>query len=227
MSEETRVSPARTLRDLVPGEAWEQLTSGRRRTHPAGTTLLRQGDTGTHVLALIDGLVKVVRRDVDGRERLLSFRGPGEVLGDMAVQNGRTRLADVQTISVCEVASIPACVFRSFVLRHDLPGRLACLANDRLWEQTEAGEGDLDQRLAGTLLRLMAMSGDRAFRLTRTELAQHLGAGRNSVSDALRRLGPGCVRADKTCIEVVDARRLHDALRRPRPDRPPVPSGRQ
>ncbi|MGW7793374.1 Crp/Fnr family transcriptional regulator [Streptomyces tricolor] len=212
MSEHTRVSPARTLRDLVPGEAWDQLTSGRRRTHPAGTTLLRQGDTGTHVLALVRGLVKVVRRDIDGRERLLSFRGPGEVLGEIAVQNGRTRLADVQTMRECEVASIPASVFESFVVRHDLPGRLACLANDRLWEQTEAGEGDLDQRLAGVLLRLVSMSEDRVFRLTRTELAQHLGAGRNSVSDALRRLGPRCVRADKTCIEVVDERRLHALL---------------
>ncbi|QTE02023.1 Crp/Fnr family transcriptional regulator [Streptomyces cyanogenus] len=214
MSEDIRVSPARTLRDLVPGEAWDQLTSGPRRTHPAGTTLLRQGDTGTHVLALISGLVKIVRRNIDGRERLLSFRGPGEVLGEMAVQNHRTRLADVQAISTCQVTSIPANAFRHFVERHNLPGRLACLANDRLWEQTEAGEGDLDQRLAGVLLRLAAMSDDSVFRLTRRELAQHLGVSRNSVSDALRRLGPSCVRADKTCIEVMDERRLHDVLRR-------------
>ncbi|WP_051790776.1 Crp/Fnr family transcriptional regulator [Streptomyces sp. NRRL S-1022] len=214
MSEEIRASTTRTLRDLVPVEAWDELTSGRRRIHPAGTVLLRQGDTGTHVLALLRGLVKVVRRDIDGRERLLSFRGPGEVLGEMAVQNDRIRLADVQAISICEVASLPAHTFRHFVERHGLPGKLACLANDRLWEQTQAGEGDLDQRLAGALLRLVAMSGDRVFRLTRTELAQHLGAGRNSVSDALRRLGPSRVRADKTCIEVVDERRLHDVMRR-------------
>ncbi|SEP96891.1 Cyclic nucleotide-binding domain-containing protein [Streptomyces sp. yr375] len=74
---EDHVFSVRTLRDLVSDEAWAGLTRHRPRTYPADKTLLRQGDAGTHVLALISGMVKVVRTDRDGRQRLLAFRGRG------------------------------------------------------------------------------------------------------------------------------------------------------
>ncbi|AYN38570.1 Crp/Fnr family transcriptional regulator [Streptomyces dangxiongensis] len=230
MSEQTLLSQARTLHDLIPGEAWRSLTALPHRSHTAGQTLLRQGEAGTHVLALIQGLVKVVRRSVDGRDKLLSFRGPGEVLGEVAVQDGNARLADVLTLTKCKVASVPAAAFRDLVRQYDLTETLNRLALSRLREQTEAGEGDLDQRLAATLLRLMALSGGHSFRLTRLELAQHLGVGRGTVSEALRRLEPGCVRAGRTSIEVVDEHWLLRTLQRRastrRASRRPETSGR-
>ncbi|MGW3210153.1 Crp/Fnr family transcriptional regulator [Streptomyces sp. NPDC001135] len=213
MSEQSPLLPPTTLRDLAPVEAWRTLTDFPGRTHAAGQTLLRQGEAGTHVLALTQGMVKVVRRSMDGRDRLLSFRGPGEVLGEMAVQDGDTRLADVQTITECKVTCVPAAAFRALVKDHDLTEKLNRIALSRLREQTQASEGDLDQRLTATLLRLMTLSGARSFRLTRLELAQHLDVGRGSVSEALRRLGPGCVRVGRTSLTIVDEGGLHRALR--------------
>ncbi|MFC9928046.1 Crp/Fnr family transcriptional regulator [Streptomyces sp. NPDC127190] len=213
MSEETPLSPYATLRDTAPFEAWRDLTGRPARRHPAGVTLLRQGEPGTHILVLLHGVVKVVRRSADGREKLLSFRGPGEVLGEMAVQDGDTRLADVQTITECKVIPVSARDFRDVVRRHGLGEQLARLAVSRLREQTQAGEGDLDRRLAAVLLRLLALSGAHTFRLTRVELAQHLDTGRRSVSEALRRLGPECVRVGRTSVQVVDERRLRAVLR--------------
>ncbi|MEU2063189.1 Crp/Fnr family transcriptional regulator [Streptomyces sp. NPDC013455] len=212
MSEQSPLSPPTTLRDLAPVAWWSMAGAYPARAHTAGQILLRQGEAGTHVLALMQGIVKVVRRSVDGRDRLLSFRGPGEVLGEMAVQDGDARLADVQTVTDCKVAVVPAAAFRALVKEHDLTEKLNRLALGRLREQTEAGEGDLDQRLAATLLRLMALSGERSFRLTRLELAQHLDVGRGSVSEALRRLGPGCVRAGRTSVEITDEGGLRRAL---------------
>ncbi|MFI1800194.1 Crp/Fnr family transcriptional regulator [Streptomyces sp. NPDC020379] len=204
MSEENYVSPARILRDLVPGEAWEGLTCFPRKRHSAGATLLRQGDSGTHVLALIRGMVKVVRGESGGRDRLLAFRGPGEVLGEMAVQDGGGRLAHVRAISECEVSVVPAEEFRDFVKRHNLASQLAEYAVSRVREQTQACEGDIGRRLALALLRLVEISGARSFSITREELAQHLGVGRNSVSGVLKRFGTERVRAERTRIEVAD-----------------------
>ncbi|MGW1836045.1 Crp/Fnr family transcriptional regulator [Streptomyces sp. BBFR2] len=205
MSEQFGAALAHVLRDLVPSEAWAALADHPRRRHPAGTVLLRQGDSGTHVCALLGGMVKVVRTDADGRERLLAFRGPGEVLGEMAVQTGGLRLADVRTLSACEVAIVPADTFHRFVKRYDLATQLAAYAVNRLREQTQASEGAIEQRLAATLLRLVEICGADTFSLTREDLAQHLGVSRNSVTKALTRFGPQRVRAERTRIHVVDA----------------------
>ncbi|MFI5773197.1 helix-turn-helix domain-containing protein, partial [Streptomyces sp. NPDC051658] len=93
--------------------------------------------------------------------------------------------------------------------------------NGRLWgvcrghgQQTQSCEGDIDQRLAATLLRLIEISGARSFSLTRDELAQHLGVGRNSVTEALERLGSHRVRFGRTRIEVLDEVHLSRLLNR-------------
>ncbi|MEU0688000.1 Crp/Fnr family transcriptional regulator [Streptomyces uncialis] len=205
--------PVRALRDLVPAEAWEELTRYPSWTYEADQRLLEQGTEGTHVLALTEGMVKVVRGDRDGRQRLLAFRGPGEILGEMALQDGGRRLADVWAMSRCRAAKVPAEDFHRFVLRHGLAYPLAALASRRLREQTEAGDGSVHERLAMALLRLVeASGGTRSFSLTRPLLAQHIGVGRNSVTKALARLGPGRVIATKNRIEVTSVEGLRSVL---------------
>ncbi|MFD4829302.1 Crp/Fnr family transcriptional regulator [Streptomyces uncialis] len=210
---EQYVGSARALRDLLPAEAWDGLTRYPSRTYAADLTLLRQGTEGTHVLALTGGMVKVVRTDRDGRQRLLAFRGPGEILGEMALQDGGRRLADVRTMSGCTASVVPAEDFHRLVLRHRLAYPLARLASSRLREQTEVGDGSVHERLAMALLRLVEVSGGtRSFSLTREELAQHIGVGRNSVSKALARLGPDRVHATKSRIDVTSVEGLRSAL---------------
>ncbi|MEU1291176.1 MULTISPECIES: Crp/Fnr family transcriptional regulator [unclassified Streptomyces] len=212
MSEYSSFS-ARTLRDLVSGEAWAGLTRYPCWTYAPDRTLLRQGSTGTHVLALISGMVKVVRTDRDGRQRLLAFRGPGEILGEMALQHGGERLADVLTMSKCKASVVPAEDFRRFVEDHQLAYPLAVLASSRLREQTEVYDGAVHERLAMALLRLVDASGGVcSFSLTREELAQHVGVGRNSVTKALNRLGPGLVEAAKDRVHVTGPDELRKVL---------------
>ncbi|MFE8915521.1 Crp/Fnr family transcriptional regulator [Streptomyces globisporus] len=212
MSEDSSILVS-SLRDLVSNEVWAGLTAYPEWRRPAGKTLLWQGTEGTQVLALVSGLVKVVRTDRDGRKRLLAFRGPGEILGEMALRRGDVRLADVQTMSTCKVSVIPADDFRRLAREHGLAGPLADLAIRRLKEQTEVYDGDVRERLVMALLRLVEVSGgERSFSLTRDELAQHIGVGRKSVSQALAQLGPGLVQAAKSRVGVVDVQALRRAL---------------
>ncbi|MEU3601816.1 Crp/Fnr family transcriptional regulator [Streptomyces sp. NPDC006798] len=209
-----RHSSARTLRDLVSKEVWAELTRRPLGFRPSGVTLLEQGTPGTGAFALISGMVKVIRRDRDDRQRLLAFRGPGEILGEMALQHGGERLADVRTMSRCRVVWIPAQDFHRLVERHDLAYSLAVLASSRLREQTELYDGAVHQRLAMALLRLVDVSeGVSSFSLTREELAQHIGAGRNSVTKGLGILGPGKVRVEKGRISVTSVEGLREALK--------------
>ncbi|MCA1220727.1 Crp/Fnr family transcriptional regulator [Streptomyces sp. 8L] len=203
-----------SLRALVPHKDWDELlTRYQTQTYLVGRALLRQGDKGTHVLAMVDGLVKVVRTDREGRQRLLAFRGPGEILGEMALQGVGVRMASVWAMSTSTAALIPGEDFRRFVENHRLAYPLAVMASRRLLEQTEIHDGAVHERLAVALLRLVdASGGATSFDLTREDVAQHIGVGRKAVSKALDRLGRGRVEAGKRRIEVTSVEGLRSVL---------------
>ncbi|MFC9230806.1 Crp/Fnr family transcriptional regulator [Streptomyces decoyicus] len=212
MSEDYSLSVS-PLRALVPHKEWAGLTCYPSQTYLSGRALLRQGSKGTHVLALVSGLVKVVRTHRDGRQRLLAFRGPGEILGEMALQGVGVRLADVWAMSECKASIVPAGEFQRFVSEHQLAYPLAVMAFNRLREQTEVHDGAVHERLALALLRLVEVSGGlRSFSLTREDLAQHIDVGRKAVSKALERLGPDQVKARKSRIDVINVEGLRETI---------------
>ncbi|GHH39032.1 Crp/Fnr family transcriptional regulator [Streptomyces candidus] len=201
------------LRALVPHQEWAELTRYPTQPYLAGRLMLRQGDEGTQVLALVEGMVKVVRTDRDGRQRLLAFRGRGDILGEMALEGAGVRMASVWAMINCKAALIPGQEFRRLVDNHRLGYPLAVMASRRLREQTEIHDGAVHQRLAVALLRLIEVSeGQRTFDLTREELAQHIGVGRKAVSKALERLGRCRVEAGKSRIRVIDLEGLREAI---------------
>jgi Cyclic nucleotide-binding domain len=73
------------------------------RQFPAGTVLLRQGDAGTVVYLVLDGVVRVER---DG-DRLAEY-GPGALLGERAHLEGGLRTSSLVAVTPCRVASVEA-----------------------------------------------------------------------------------------------------------------------
>ncbi|GLF92929.1 Crp/Fnr family transcriptional regulator [Streptomyces yaizuensis] len=204
----------RTLRHLVGGAVWSDLlTRAYERSHPAGATLLRQDEPGTHVLALVSGVAKVVRRERDGALTLLAFRGPGELLGEVAVLDDQTRSASVHAISRCVVGVVTKADFLRFTTERDLFPVLVRYALAKLRESDQArGGGDVAERIAATLVALADMAapaphlpgGPLDLALTRHELAQHLRLSRNTISSALTALEPLGVRPGRGHIVVGD-----------------------
>nr|WP_281179644.1 Crp/Fnr family transcriptional regulator [Streptomyces violens] len=186
---------------------------GFHRRHHAGSQLLRQGEPGTHVLAVLSGVAKVVRHERDGGLTLLAFRGPGELLGEVAVLDDGVRLANVEALSSCVVAVLSKTEFLGFAARHDLFPVLVRYALTRLRESDQArGGGDVLARLAAVLVRLADISGQAAGRpdqplelaLTRHELAQYLQTSRNTITSKLAELECCRVEARRTRIVIHD-----------------------
>ncbi|MGI5341302.1 Crp/Fnr family transcriptional regulator [Streptomyces sp. CA-181903] len=207
-----------TFTRLAGEPLWKRLLDeGRTRRHRAGETLLRQGDTGTHVLALVEGVVKVSRVERDGRIRVLAFRGAGDVVGEAAVlEESERRLASVSAIGDVTVVVVEGRRFRCFVERHDLSPVLTRHALTRLRQSDRARGGCCSrERVAQALLALAeAAYGGRTgpgtyLSVTRAELAQYLGVSRNTVSAALRGIGDRVVGAERGGVVVHDL----DALR--------------
>jgi hypothetical protein len=74
----------------------------RFRTFAAGDELVRQGDPGTDVFLILDGIFVV---EVDGNE--IAEIGPGAVVGERAGQNDGTRTATLRARTRARVAGVP------------------------------------------------------------------------------------------------------------------------
>ena len=69
----------------------------------AGTTLVAQGESGSDVYLVLDGVLRV---EVDGK-RLAEY-GPGALLGERAFLEGGQRTSALVAVTECRVASVPA-----------------------------------------------------------------------------------------------------------------------
>lgn len=201
------------------------LAQSFERRHSMGDTLLRQGESGTHVLALCSGVVKVTRRKRSGDLTLLAFRGPGELLGEVAVLDGDVRSASIEAISHCSVAVLSKQEFLRFVADRGLYPVLVRYALGRLRESDRArGGGDIVARLAASLVSLADISGHPAtppgrrleFALTRDDLAQHLRVSRNTIAACLAELEPFSVRTGRKRVFIDDLPALRAAAGSPR-----------
>jgi len=69
----------------------------------AGTALVRQGEEGSDVFLVLDGVLRV---EIDG-ERLAEY-GPGALLGERAHLESGSRTSSLVAVTTCRVASVPA-----------------------------------------------------------------------------------------------------------------------
>jgi CRP-like cAMP-binding protein len=69
----------------------------------AGDTLVRQGEAGSDLYLVLDGVIRV---DRDGEQ--LAEYGPGALLGERSHLGGGTRTSTLIAVTPCRVASVPA-----------------------------------------------------------------------------------------------------------------------
>ncbi|MEV5239711.1 Crp/Fnr family transcriptional regulator [Streptomyces cinnamoneus] len=198
------VAPTHTMRQLVGERVWSELIHhSHERPHRRGDVLLQQGADGTHVLALLAGLTKVEIRERNGSVKLLAFRGPGELLGEMAAIGGGGRLASVTSLSPCQVAVMKEADFAEFASKNNLHPIVMRFTAERFRESIPNGEA-LRYRLVTALVRVadiliesgIGTQGRIVLPLRMQDLACHLGVHRNTVSDRLKEL-------EDTGVEVI------------------------
>jgi CRP/FNR family transcriptional regulator len=86
-----------------------------QREYPAGTTIVRQDETGVGLYILIRGRVLVWRRLPDGTDRELATLGAQELFGEMALLDTYPRSASVLTQEATSALVIPIFDFRALL----------------------------------------------------------------------------------------------------------------
>lgn len=168
------------------------------RQHPAGATLLLEQDWGDCLYLLVQGWVKIVTRNREGRDITLNILGPGNIFGEMASLESSPRSSDVVTLTPVTVGSIPAEDFRDLINTEPQVGfRLAQLLVKRIQQlnrRLQVRESASSARLADALLFLaegqgqVEKGGVLIPNLPHRELGSLCGLNRETVTRVLKKL---------------------------------------
>ncbi|WP_141581387.1 Crp/Fnr family transcriptional regulator [Actinomadura sp. WMMA1423] len=197
---------------------WEALVAaGTERRFAAGEVLLRQGEPATHVLLLTRGRIKALLTLPDGEVLLLAVRGPGEILGEIAVLGGDDRSATVVAVDPCVARVLPADRFRSLLRSAGAEEEMLRRAMRRLREgeawRAETAALPAGRRVMRALLRLAVPSGDGPLGvgLGQQEIGQAVGLSRGVVAAELARLRDlGVVSTERGRTVITDLPRLRE-----------------
>jgi CRP/FNR family transcriptional regulator, cyclic AMP receptor protein len=173
---------------------------GRRAAFPAGTVLMHEGLPGEGVLVLISGIVKATCVTSNGHEAILAFRGPRDLIGELALIDDRPHSSTVVALEPVEALVIPSRDFRAFIEQSPAAAvALMRMVVDRFRDTdrrlVEFGASDALGRVASRLLELAETHGepsDRgltiALHLSQEELAGWAGCSVKAVVNALQTL---------------------------------------
>jgi len=82
-----------------------------RKTYRAGKAIFRKGDAGDVAYVIQSGTVDIIR-PVAGQNRLIATLAAGEIFGEMALIDGKPRMADAVAASDVVVLAVPADQFQ-------------------------------------------------------------------------------------------------------------------
>jgi len=106
----------------------------QERKYSAGSTLIKQGDTGVGLYVITNGTVRITRAtDPDRAETDLGTAGPGSVLGEMSLLDDLPRSATVTAVNDVIALLLPVWEFRTILRNHpDIALRLLGVLSRRL-----------------------------------------------------------------------------------------------
>ena len=191
-----------------------------------GDILFREGDSGDRLYLVVDGKVKLGRSSPDGRENLLAVLGPGQMFGELSLFDPGPRSATATAVTDVTMGSLGHDELSPWLTGHpDVARGLLHQLAARLRRTNEVvGDlvfSDVPGRVAKALLDLSSRFGRKAddgvhvhHDLTQEELAQLVGASRETVNKALADFANrGWLRLEPRSVVLIDLERLRHRSR--------------
>ncbi|HEX4719877.1 MAG TPA: Crp/Fnr family transcriptional regulator [Thermoleophilaceae bacterium] len=173
---------------------------GVARHFERGATIVHQGEVPGRVVVIERGYAKVTAMTEDGKEVVLAFRGPGDVVGELAALTALPRSATVRTIEPIDALAVAVGDFEAWLEQHPRVAlELLKVVIARLREadrqQFEFAAYQTLGRIARRLVELAERFGEPcedgvriSLRISQEELAGWAGASREATSKALHDL---------------------------------------
>lgn len=191
-----------------------------------GEVLFREGDQGYSLYVIVEGKIKLGRSAPDGRENLLAILGPGEMFGELSVFDPGPRNATATAVGETELVELSSNELKTWLVGRPEVAQQLLSALARRLRRTNENLADLifsdvPGRVAKALLDLSERFGQRAddgirvsHELTQEELAQLVGASRETVNKALADFAArNWLRLEGRAVVLLDVERLRKRAR--------------
>jgi CRP/FNR family cyclic AMP-dependent transcriptional regulator len=171
---------------------------GQCRTFPKNAVIINEGDRGDSLFIILSGRVKVFVSDDEGREMVLADHGPGDYVGEMAL-DGQPRSASVITLepTTCSVVTREA-LREAIAASPDFALLMITTLIDRARTTTTNVKNlalmDVYGRVARLLLSLATEHDGKLVvldRMTQQDIADRVGASRDMISRIFKDLTIG------------------------------------
>jgi len=195
----TGETPSAAQLKSIHDEFVRQLAAlGRLRTYPKNTVFITEGDSSDSVFVVLTGKVKVFISDTEGHEMILDTQGPGEYVGEMAL-DGKPRSASVMTLEPSTFSVVAREPIREAIRNNpDFALDMISKIIDRARLATNSVKDlallDVYGRVARLLLNMSVEKDGKLCipdKLTQQEIAERVGASRDMVSRIFRDLTAG------------------------------------
>jgi len=186
-----------------------------------GEILFSEGEPGDSLYIVLTGKLKIGRRAGDGRQNLIAVMGPSDMLGELSLFDPGPRTATATAVVDSRLARLRKQALRTWLSnRPEIAEQLLRVLARRLRRTNDALADliftDVPGRVAKNLLQMAGRFGTRdggvlrvTHDLTQEELAQLVGASRETVNKALADFASrGWLRLDGKSVIILDPERL-------------------
>ena len=213
--------PASFITSLTEDELRDLRARAITRRFRTGATLMSQGEAPGRVIVIEDGRAKVTAITEDGRELVLAFSGPGDLLGELSALGGSPRVATVRALEPLTALAIAPGEFDAFL---EANPRVALVIlrvviarlRDADRQQVEFAAYQTVTRVARRLVELAERYGEQSgggikitLPISQEELAGWAGASREAITKALHDLrAVGLIETSRRYITVLEPDQL-------------------
>jgi CRP/FNR family transcriptional regulator, cyclic AMP receptor protein len=211
------------LDDEAARALMESMTASRLER---GDVLFREGDRGDRLYVIGEGKIKLGLTSNDGRENLLAILGPGEMFGELSLFDPGPRTATATAVAETQLIALGHEDLTSFLSGRPAVAATMLAALARRLRRTNETLSDLvftdvPGRVAKALLDLSVRFGRSsedgilvAHDLTQEELAQLVGASRETVNKALADFATrGWIKLEARAVVLIDVERIQRRAR--------------
>lgn len=186
-----------------------------------GEVLFHEGKPGDHLYVILEGKVKLGHASTDGRESLMAVLGPGEMFGELSLFDPGLRTSTATALTEARVYRLGNAQLMPWLAgRPEVAAALLQALARRLRRTNEAMAdlvfSDVPGRVAKALMELGEKFGSMTTNgllvthdMTQEELAQLVGASRETVNKALADFAQrGWIQLESRQVLIVDVERL-------------------
>ncbi|MCD6586713.1 MAG: Crp/Fnr family transcriptional regulator [Desulfobacteraceae bacterium] len=193
------------------------LKIAREKDFNKNELIFSEGDNGDGFYINVEGLVKIFKLSLEGKEQILHIFGPGEPYGEVPVFSGKTFPANAETISKCRSLFFPRKSIVNLITQNpSIALNMLAVLSLRLRQFTVQVENlslkEVPGRLAAYLL-MLSIEQDKIdtinLNISKSQLASLLGTIPETLSRILSKMaGQGLIDVQGRKIKLLDTEGL-------------------